>query len=640
MNSHETPHSSLEAGQRKAVRVPAAFTGLGIQGLVDVKAMPRVLGRLTRLALRYPWRCAAALLAALGAAIFNLLTPRLLGDAVDQAHHVFAQPAAGEAAHSTLLGAALLIVGACTLRGVFTGLQGYLGENIANRVGHDMRLAFFDKLQQLSFSYHDRVHSGDLMARGMLDLEGIRGFLEAGLLRIVTLLMLVGLGSFGLLQSDLTLGLLALGFVPFVAWRAARMGMLMRLSWQRLQQLMADLTLSMEENLQGVRVVRAFASQKFEMRKFDAVSALALRVSKLRITVRMLSMSAMNLSHYVSMGLVLYVGGQRIAAGLMTVGKLTEFLTFIAILHQPLRQVGMVVNSSTRATGAGARLFDVLDAEPEIRDAPGARELRMGEGEGVLRFEQVDFRYPGAARNALTGISFTLRRGCTLGIVGAPGSGKSTLAQLLPRFYEASAGRITVDGADIREFTLASLRREIGIVQQEAFLFDNAAGANIAYADPDSTEDRIVDAASTAQLHTHLAGLRQGYGTRVGERGVALSGGQRQRMTIARGLLAEPSVLVFDDSTAAIDAATERQVRAALRDAVRDKAAIIIAHRLGAVMHADEIIVLEDGRIVERGTHVQLLQAGGIYASLWELQNREHGPQREAPVRNTVGEAA
>lgn len=594
-------------------------------GGINLGAMPRILGRLTRLALKYPWQSALAVACALGATIFNLITPRLLGEAVDQAHHLLIDgqlDAAG--ARDALLVTALLIVGACTLRGTLAGLQGYLGEAIAQRIGYDLRLAFFEQLQRLSFRFHDANHSGDLIARGMLDLEGVRGFLESGVLRLITLLLLLGVGSWRVLHADPVLGSLALSFVPFVVWRAARMGVLLRLTWNRLQQLMSDLTLGMEENLQGMRVVRAFAARRFELEKFDTIAQTALDVSEKRITVRMASMSIMNFAYYIAMGLVLLVGGRRVAEGTLTVGALTEFLTFMSILQQPVRQVGMIVNSSARATSSGTRLFAILDAEPDIRDAAGARELTIAKG--VLRFDNVDFTYPGERgeggdRKTLSGISFEVGAGQTLGIVGPPGSGKSTLAHLIPRFYDVEAGRISIDGQDIRGVTLGSLRRSVSLVQQENFLFDASVRDNVAYADPWAEEDAIVEAASVAQIHDHVAQLPQGYGTRVGERGVALSGGQRQRMTIARGLVAAPAIIVLDDSTAAIDAATEQRLRAGLQGAVRGMTTLIIAHRLSSLQGADQIIVLDRGRIVERGTHTELLARGGTYAELWALQD-------------------
>jgi len=590
---------------------------------IDVQAMPLVLGRLTKLAVRYPWRCTFAILAALGAAIFNLVMPLLLGQAVDQAGTLLQDAKVSpDAVRTALWVSGGLLVAACAVRGILTGLQGYLGETLAQKVGYDLRMAFFEKLQRLSFSYHDKIHTGDLIARGMLDLEGVRAFLEFGVLRVITLALLLGVGSWRLLSIDVTLGLLALSFVPFVAWNAVRTGLRLRITWQRLQKMMSELTLSMEENLQGVRVVRAFTSRLHEMAKFDEISDQALFLSNRRITVRMGSMSKMTLAYYISMGLVLWVGGQRIAAGALTVGSLTEFLTFITILQQPLRQLGMIVNASARATGSGARLFEVLDSDPEIKDASNASDLVIDQG--LLRFESVNFSYDNTpnGRTVLHDISFELGKGQVLGIVGAPGSGKSTIAHLIPRFYEVSAGRITIDGQDLRSVKLSSLRRVVALVQQENFLFDTSVHNNVAYAEPHADASRVGAAAAIAQIHEHVEQLPKGYDTRVGERGVALSGGQRQRMTIARGLLEKPAILVLDDSTAAIDPATEQRVRAALKEAMADAATIIIAHRLSSLKHADHIIVLDEGRIAERGTHAELLAAGGQYAALWELQNR------------------
>ncbi len=606
------------------------LTVAGLGG-IDLRAMPSVLGRLARLALRYPWRCSAAAASALGAAVANLAMPRLLGEATDRAHGLLALGSAhADEARAALMLTAGLLVAACALRGIFAGLQGYLGENVAQRVGYDLRLAYFEKLQRLSFGFHDGVHSGDLIARGMLDLEGVRAYLESGLLRLITLALLLGVGSWRLFHAHAALAAAALSFVPFVLWRAMRMGVLLRLSWRRLQQMMSDLTLGMEENLQGVRVVRAFAAQALELAKFDRVADAALLLSNQRITMRMASISQMNTAYYLAMGLVLLLGGRWVAEGSLSVGSLTEFLTFMTILQQPLRQVSMIVNSGARASSAGARLFEVLDAEPQIRDAPLARDLVVTDG--ILRFEAVDFSYDGRA-NALTDISFTVGPGKTLGVVGPPGSGKSTIAQLIPRFYDASAGRITIDGQDVRAVTLESLRRQVGLVQQEIFLFDTSVHENVAYAEPWVEEERVVEASTVAQIHEHVASLPDGYDTRVGERGVAFSGGQRQRMSIARGLVAEPRIMVLDDATAAIDAATEQRVRAALRGAVQSMSTIIIAHRLSALRHADEIIVLEAGRIVERGTHEELRALCGRYASVWDLQNHA---EPEAPATRIV----
>jgi ATP-binding cassette subfamily B multidrug efflux pump len=596
----------------------------GDPGFIDQEAMPGVLARLVRLATRHRWRCAAAIFCAVGAAGMNLAMPRLLGLAVDQTGHL---RAGGEAALTTT---ALLVVLACVARGVLAGLQGYHGETLAQQVGYDLRLAFYDKLQTLSFSYHDAVHSGELISRGMLDLEGVRGFLEFGVLRAITLALLLVFGAWRLLSVDASLGLLALCFVPIVAWLAASSGLQLRISWQRLQTMMAQLTLCMEENLQGMRVVRAFHARRAELARFDAISQPALHLSNSRISTRMHAVSLMTLAFYVSLALVLWVGGKRVAAGALTIGSLTEFLTFMTILQQPLRQVGMIVNASARATGSGTRLFEVLDAEPEIADAPQARELSAGPH--TLRFEHVGYRLGTGegARTVLDDISFEVGPGQVLGIVGPPGSGKSTLAHLVPRFYDPGHGHITLGGVDLRELRLAALRREVALIQQENFLFDASVHDNVAYTAPASDAAAVTRAAQVAQIEEKISRLTHGYATRVGERGAGLSGGQRQRLTIARALMEQPSVVVLDDSTAAVDPVTEARVRAALTEACRNAATIIIAHRLSALRHADEIIVLECGRIVERGDHATLLALHGRYAALWRLQHRAAGGALDA----------
>ncbi|WP_374453632.1 ABC transporter ATP-binding protein [Phenylobacterium sp.] len=588
---------------------------------VDVSKMPRVLQRITARALRYPGRMALAIGCSLGAAAASLTLPRLFGQGVDQAGALLKAGAAhaGEA-QGALWGTALLVIAATVIRGVLTMMTGYQGEYVSQRVGYDLRLQYFQQLQRLSFGFHDRIHSGDLVTRGMLDLEGARVFIQNGVMQLISLLLLLGFASYMMLTTDLVMGLIGLAFVPIAGFALGRMGFLLRVTWLRVQELMAVLTLTMEENLQGIRVVRAFAGKRFEMAKFDAASKEALDFSYKRITLRFRAVSVMSVSFYGSMGLLLWYGGHKVVGGAMSVGKLTEFLTYMTLLQTPIRQIAMIFNAAARATSSGARLFEVLDLEPGIADAPGAKPLAPGAG--TLRFENVDFAFDPVGKQVLKDVSFEVRAGQTLGIVGPPGSGKSTIANLIPRFYDVSGGAITIDGQDIREVTLASLREYVGLVQQESFLFDASIGHNVAYADPWADDARIEGAARTAQIHDHIAGLPEAYETRVGERGVALSGGQRQRLSIARGVVPGPGVMVFDDSTAAIDAVTERRVRDALAEATATKATIIIAHRLSSLMHADHIVVLDDGAVAERGTHAELVRAGGVYADLYELQTR------------------
>lgn len=587
-------------------------------GRVDISQMPRILQRITALALRYPGRMSLAIGCSLGSAVASLALPKLFGAAIDQAQALLSAGADHAAeARGALWSMAILVIAASVIRGVLTMFAGYLGEYVSQQVGYDLRLKYFQQLQRLSFGFHDRTHSGDLITRGMLDLEAVRVFIQNGLMQALTLIMLLSFASYMMLSTDLVMGLIGLAFVPVAGGALGRMGYLLRVAWLRIQELMSALTLTMEENLQGIRVVRAFAGKPFEMAKFDKASLAALNQAYTRIVVRCRGVSMMTVSFYGSMAALLWYGGHRVADGTMTAGRVTEFLTFMSIMQMPIRQVAMIFNSSARATSAGSRLFEVLDLAPEIVDAPGARPLRPTQG--VLRFENVGFAYGGDAQT-LSEISFEVGPGRTVGIVGPPGSGKSTIANLAPRFYDVTQGAITIDGQDVRNVTLASLRAYVGLVQQEAFLFDSSIGHNVAYADPWMAEARIVGAATTAQIHDHIAGLPAAYETRVGECGVALSGGQRQRLSIARGVATEPGVVIFDDSAAAIDAVTERQVRDALARATKAKATIIIAHRLSSLIHADEILVLDEGRIAERGSHLALVALGGVYAALYAMQ--------------------
>ncbi|HEX8057003.1 MAG TPA: ABC transporter ATP-binding protein [Novosphingobium sp.] len=588
---------------------------------IDLREAPALLWRVIKLVLRYRGRFAFATACSLGATCFNMMVPGLLGHAVDEVHMLLRQghPTPG-AAVGVLGSTALLILGASVLRGGLQMAAGYSSERIGQSVARDLRLAFFEKLQRLGFDFHDRIHSGDLITRGMLDLEGVRGFIENGMQRLISLILLLGVGSALLFSEDPVMALLALSFVPIAAWRAANMGLRLRLAWTRLQEKLSVLTRVMEENLQGVRAVRAFASQRFEMAKFDESGNAALVLANERIVIRAGSMAVINSSYYLAMALVLWVGGHRVAAGAITIGQLTQFLAFMTILQLPVRQIGMIMNSSARAISSGRRVFEVLDLEPTIRDAPGARPLAAGEG--VLRFEEASFAYGADAPLALDRVSFSVGPGKTLGIVGPSGSGKSTIAQLIPRFYDVSAGRITIDGQDVRGVTLDSLRAAIGLVQQDVFLFDDSISSNIAYADPNAGDDALRNAAGVSQMHDYIAGLPSGYATPVGERGSSLSGGQRQRLSIARGMVPDPAILVFDDVTSAVDAATEHRLRAALRNATDHRATIIISHRLGSLIHADEILVLDAGRVVERGTHAELMARGGYYATLHRLQSQ------------------
>ncbi|MGX5804174.1 ABC transporter ATP-binding protein [Bradyrhizobium sp. Arg314] len=562
--------------------------------------------------LRHPWQVTLAIGSAFIAASLQLLIPLLIGGAIDQVR------AANE---QQLWTSALLLLAVSGLRGLFTLAQNYFAESVGHHVAYALRLACYEKIQRLSFSFHDHEHSADLITVCMLDLEGVYWFFSTALVRAVLLATLIGIGAYLLLSKDVVLGVLALSFVPFVGWRSSRTQLKLRVAWFELQGRLSLLSRVMEENLSGIRVVRAFAAQAYEMLKFERASKSALALAQKRVGIHARNTSAMTFSFLFAMGLVLWVGGKEVIAGQISVGDLTTFLTFMTVLQMPVRQIGLMVNAFARASTCGSRLFGFLDLDVTIKDAPHASPLEISEG--TVRFDDVSFAYPGAEnRQILSNISFQARRGETIAIVGPPGSGKSTMAHLIPRFYDVTGGTITLDGQDIRNVTLSTLRRAVVVVQQDAFLFTTTVENNIAYGDPWANEPRIARASESAQLHNFILGLPEGYKSVVGERGVSLSGGQRQRLAIARAMMLRPSVIVFDDSTAAIDAATEQRIRSAMRRSAKDRVTIIIAHRLSSVMHADQILFVENGEIVERGTHEELLAKRGRYKALHNLQTR------------------
>ena len=601
------------------------YAGMTIDKDRDAGDDAAVVWRIFKLAAQRRLRLALGISAILAAAFFQLLIPQYMGDAVDGAVMLLeGGSASDEEAREVLYATALLLLGAATLRGLCTLTHNYCGETLGHHLAYRLRMAFYDKLQHLNFTFHDHVHTGELITRGMLDLEGVRSFMNMGPLRVLLFAVLVSGGAYVLLSTDVFLGALGLSFVPFVAWRSTTARIRLRGMWFALQERMAVLGRIMDENLTGIRVVRAFGAEPYELDKYQVASDHAFELAARRIRTRVSSATSMNFAFFVAMGLVLWVGGTRVINGYMTVGTLTEFLAFMTILQQPVRQLGIVVNAFARAGTCGARLFAVLDLEPPIRDREGATPLEVTDG--VLEFADVSFAYAGeGSPPVLRGVSFRVQRGKTLGIVGPPGSGKSTIAHLLPRYYDVTGGRITVDGQDIRDATLDSLRRTVRVVQQDPFLFTSSLENNIAYGDPWADEPSIRDSAATAQIDGFIDQLPDQYRTLVGERGVSLSGGQKQRIAIARTAMLRPAVLVLDDSMAAIDAGTEQRIREALREHAKSCATLIVSHRLGALRHADEIIFIEDGRIVERGTHDELVAQRGRYAALFALQTLD-GP--------------
>jgi ATP-binding cassette subfamily B multidrug efflux pump len=576
-----------------------------------------VLWRIAKLTFGYKLHFAGGVAFAATTAIMSLFIPKLLGEGVDQAFTLYEQGLNSPIEIEALLrNTAVLVLIVAALRGTTGFAQMFLGETLSQRVSNRLRMLYFDKLQVLSFSFHDRVHTGQLMSRGLSDIEGVRMFVQNGLVQIVRVFVVIIAAGIFMAQIDWQLMLLSLSFVPFMVYRSARMRLQLREMWRKIQDALGDLTTTMQENLAGIRVVRAFSSQNYEVAKFDvtAVEVVDLRMDAARTQAR--GSGFVSFAFLVSWAIVLWVGGEKVIDGQITIGQLTQFFFYLALLRFPVRMILMIINSTARASSAGGRIFEILDIPSEIADSEESNPIEITGG--VVKFDNVSFSYGGAP--ALQNVSFEARRDHTIGFVGAPGSGKSSITNLIPRFYDPTSGTVTIDGTDLKDATVISIREAIGLVEQDPFLFDGSIRDNIRYGDVNASDEKVIAAAKIAQIHDFIAGLPDGYDTQLGERGVGLSGGQRQRVAIARTLLTDSPILILDDSTSSVDAGTDARIRSALDELTGGQTTIIIAHRLSSLSHADEIIVLDAGKVIERGNHDELLALNGHYKQLWDLQ--------------------
>ena len=551
-----------------------------------------------------------------GATTAYLVLPWLFGSAIDQIAEIFEGGAVSEGA---ILFTAAMVLAMGAIRGVLSFGQNHLAETLSQAVAYHLRNAFYDKVQRLSFAFHDRHHTGNLMSRAITDMESIRMFVNMGIVRTPYFLILFVVVAAILLRLDWRLGLLGLSSMLVLAVLASVVRLHLRSLYQNVQEDMAELSTVLQENLTGVRVVRAFASEDFEVAKFNAKSG-NVNVDMVRaVRIHALTGSVMTFVFMVTTGLVLWYGGSRVIDGQITWGGLAQVLFYMQVLTVPVRHAGMMVGAFARAHASGERLFEVLDAKSPVRESPKA--VQIPRARGHVRLENVGFSYDKGVP-VLKNIDIDAKPGEVVALLGAPGSGKSTTVHLLPRFYDVVSGRITVDGVDVRDATLRSLRSNIGIVQQDVFLFTASIRENIAYAREDATLDEVVAAARVAQLDDYIQGLEDGYETVIGERGATLSGGQRQRLSIARAVLLDPPILILDDSTSSVDAATEEGIRKAMESVTRGRTTFVIAHRLSTVHRADQILVLQDGEIVERGVHKELIALGGLYRRIYDLQLR------------------
>lgn len=598
-----------------------------------------ILLRITKMAWRYRMRLVLAYISFFAAIGFALLVPRLFGTSVDRL--VKFDPANGQVIPlqvdtGTLALMALALLGASLMRGVANFAQTYTTDSLSQKVSYDLRHLLYDKLQHLSFAFHDREHTGNLMSKATADIEQIRRFVNLGLVRSLDVLIrLIAVTSI-LWFLNWKLALLSLAFVPFSVLQSTLVLRKLRAMWLRVQEIMGESVTVLQENLVGMHVVKAFAAEEHEQQKYD-LKAQELREQHFQ-SERLQGTNGAWMSFYFTctLGVIVWFGGLEVIAGALTAGGLSQFILYMNQLAFPIRQAARVIDSLSRAISSGQRLFEVLDARSPVADAPQAQEL--GRARGQVRFDHVSFAYT-AGIPALKQVTFEAVPGQITAILGAPGSGKSTIVHLLPRFYDVTAGHISIDGQDIRDFTLHSLRRNVGIVQQDVYLFGATIRDNIAYGASDASFEEVVRATRIAQLHDQIMRLPNGYDTWVGERGVTLSGGQRQRLSIARTILLDPPILILDDSTSSVDVETERRIHQAMIAVMHGRTTFVIAHRLSTVRQADLILVLQDGEIVERGTHHELMARRGIYQDIYEIQLRpqEEHIQEAAMVRDNGG---
>jgi ABC-type multidrug transport system fused ATPase/permease subunit len=575
--------------------------------------------------LRPYWRLATgAYLTLLLINVLNVIIPQFIRWIIDRGIR--------EQEMTLLTWSVLSLLGLSLIKGGLTFLQGWWTETGSQSVAYDLRNAIQNKLTMLSFSYHDRSETGQLLSRALQDVERIRFLTGRATLRIVDGLVLLLATAVVLFWMNPPLALLALGAMPLLAHRAFYFGQRYRPLSAEIQEQLGVLTTRLEQNLQGTRVVKAFAQEKAEIARFNQDNqywfSLAARAARLQA----LNIPAMDLIANIGVIFIIWYGGLLVVRGQLTLGELVAFSTYLAQLTMPVRRMGMIIPAIAMASTSAERIFKILDTVPEVEDDPQAQNLPPVKGH--VRFENVSFAY--AKRHiVLKDISFEARPGQIVALLGATGSGKSTITNLLPRFYEVTQGRITIDGYDIRQVTLSSLRNQIGIVLQETLLFATTIRENIAFGCPEAAEQEIVEAAQAAQAHNFIVQLPNGYDTQVGERGVTLSGGQKQRIAIARALLTDPRLLILDDATASVDTETEALIQKALARLMQGRTSFVIAHRLSTVRRANLILVLEKGQIVARGTHNTLLRTSELYREVYQRQLR---PEETASIFSSRGE--
>ncbi|MCL2547560.1 MAG: ABC transporter ATP-binding protein/permease [Symbiobacteriaceae bacterium] len=527
---------------------------------------------------------------------------------------------------------ALMIVVVAVARGLTTFVQRYNLEYTAQKVVYDIRNRLYMHIQELSFSFYDSARTGELMSRLTSDVETLRGAMGMAFINLISNILQIVYAMAILLSLNVQLTLISLVFMPFLIWAVREYAIKVRPTFRMVQEQMAKLTAVMQENITGIRVVKAFAQEEYEVSKFSDQNTVYFQKALVSARLDAFYSPLMTFISGLSSTFILWYGGNAVINGTLQLGEWMIFNTLLLQLIQPVRMFGWLVSMVQRAAASGGRLYEVLDTKSDVADSPQA--VDMPPVTGLVEFDNVTFSYD-KRMMVLEELTFTAEPGQTIAILGPTGSGKSSVISLIPRFYDPLIGTIRIDGRDIRDYKVESLRKQVGIVLQETFLFGDSLRANIAYGKPDASDEEIISAAQSAKIHDFIMGLPDGYDTTIGERGVGLSGGQKQRVAIARAILMQARILILDESTSSVDTETEHAIQQAFAQLTANCTTFIIAQRLSTVRNADKILVLDRGRLVQEGHHEDLLlDPDGIYAKIYEMQLRPQ--EKDVSVTSTT----